>query len=57
MDDSNDVSFAGVVVILVVIISCLMMIQMVLLSYLAKAQLSVAVVAITEYVDNECTGE
>ena len=57
MDDSNDVSFAGVVVILVVIISCLMMIQMVLLSYLAKGQLSVAVVAITEYVDNECTGE
>lgn len=57
MDDSNDVSFAGVVVILVVIISCLMMIQMVLLSYLAKAQLSEAVVAITQYVDNECTGE
>jgi len=55
--DNDDVSFASVVVILVVIISCLMMIQMVLLSYLAKMQLSTAVVAITEYVNDECIGE
>jgi len=57
MDNDTGVSFIDVIVILIVVMAFLMMIQLTLMALRNEAQLSEAVVAITEYVDNECTGE
>ena len=55
MTDKEDrVTLTGTIVIVSVILSCLIMLQLTAITYLAKMQLSTAVVAITEYIDNEC---
>lgn len=55
--DNDGVSFIDVIVILIVVMAFLMMIQLTLMALRNESQLSAAMVAITDYVDNECTGE
>ena len=57
MDNDDCVTVTGAVVVMSIILACLIMLQLTAITYLAKLQLSTAVVAITDYVDNECTGE
>lgn len=57
MDNDDCVTVTGVMVAVSVILACLIMLQLTAITYLAKLQLSTAVVAITDYIDNECTGE
>ena len=55
--DNDGVSFIDVIVILIVVMAFLMMIQLNLMALRTESKLSAAMVAITDYVDNECTGE
>ena len=55
--DNDGVSFIDVIVILIAVMAFLMMIQLTLMALRNESQLSAAMVAITDYVDNECTGE
>ena len=49
-DNEGRVTLTGTVLILSVILSCLIMLQLTAITYLAKAQLSAAVVTITDNV-------